>query len=33
MRSHPDDGATLNLLGCFKKEVWIWEATEEGDAD
>ena len=33
MRSYPDDEATLNLLGCFKKEVWIWEPAEESDAD
>jgi hypothetical protein len=33
MRSHPEDGATLNQWGCFKKEVWIWEPAEESDAD
>ena len=37
MRSHPDDEAILDLLaasvGCFKKEVWIWEPAEESDAD
>jgi hypothetical protein len=32
MRSHPDDEATLNLWGCFKKEVWIWEQAGENDA-
>ncbi len=33
MHSHPDDGAILNLWGCFRKEVWIWEPTGDSDAD